>query len=110
MRETTINKEEDAFIYLIQWLRNPPPSVGYVTYGYEVYLPVENNIVLGQAREDLRREFREFTVLLKYWRDEAAHGRASHISDNEAFTSLAYLLRFAQFADAHWDELTREAS
>jgi hypothetical protein len=31
-------QEEDAFHYLIQWLRNPSPS-GYSTYGYEVYLP-----------------------------------------------------------------------
>ena len=56
------------------------------------------------------REFRGYTVLLKYWRDEAAHGKVSGISDNEAFTSLAYFLRFVQFADARWNELTGPAS
>ena len=70
----------------------------------------ESDIGLGQPREELKREFRRYTVLLKYWRDEAAHGKASGISDNEAFTSLAYLLRFVQFADAHWNELTGPTS
>ena len=62
--------------------------------------------VLGQARQELQREFRAFTILLKYWRDEAAHGKKSGIMDNEAYTSLALLLRFAQYAADHWDELT----
>jgi hypothetical protein len=66
---------------------------------------VENNIVLGQVRDELRREFRSFTSLLKYWRDEASHGKASKITDTEAYTSLALLLRFAQYVNDHWDEL-----
>lgn len=61
--------------------------------------------VLGQAKNWIKREFSAFTTLLKYWRDEAAHGRKSGIDDNEAYTSVALLLRFAQFADQHWDEI-----
>lgn len=35
---------------------------------------------------------------------------ASQIQDNEAFTSLALLLRFAQFVHEHWDEFTVDPS
>jgi len=63
-------------------------------------------MILGQLHEGVRREFLGFTTLLKYWRDEASHGRASNIGDNEAYTSLAMLLRFAQFAEEHWEQLT----
>lgn len=65
------------------------------------------SIVLGQAKETTRREFAGFMTLLKYWRDESAHGKASQISDNEAYTSIALLLRFAMFVRDHWDELVR---
>jgi len=44
--------------------------------------------------------------LLKYWRDESAHGIESKIQEEEAFTSLLLLLRFAQFADSRWQDLT----
>jgi hypothetical protein len=63
-------------------------------------------MLLGQSREQIQREFGGFTTLLKYWRDQAAHGKASGIADNEAYTSLAMLLRFAQFVNDNWDELT----
>jgi len=64
------------------------------------------NIVIGQAREQLKREFLGLTGLLKYWRDEASHGLATSISDNEAYTSLAMLLRYAIVVNDCWDELT----
>lgn len=64
------------------------------------------NIVIGQAIEHTKREFKGLTELLKYWRDEAAHGTASNISDNEAYTSLAMLLRYAMFVDKNWESLT----
>ena len=64
------------------------------------------NIVVGQANERIQKEFRGYAGLLKYWRDEASHGRASNISDNESYTSLALLLRFAMFAFDNWNELT----
>jgi hypothetical protein len=63
------------------------------------------NTLIGKAREQLVREFRGFTILLRYWRDEAAHGTASNIADNEAYTALAMLLRYAMFVSANWDEL-----
>lgn len=62
-------------------------------------------VLIGQAREQLKREFLGFLVLLKYWRDEASHGGPSRIGDNEALTSLAFVLRFASFVRDHWDEL-----
>ena len=62
--------------------------------------------LLGQERDQLKREFQGLTVLLKYWRDEAAHGKASLIGDNEAYTSLAMLLRFAKLVADNWPDLT----
>lgn len=50
--------------------------------------------------------FTELTALLNYWRDDAAHGTASEISEFEAYEAIARLLRFAHFASDHWDELT----
>ena len=64
-----------------------------------------SNAPLGQAKNHIRQEFLGYSGLLKYWRDEAAHGKASVISDNEAYTSLALLLRFAMFAHDNWNEL-----
>lgn len=65
--------------------------------------------LLGQANAFLRQEFNNLSVLLKYWRDSAAHGGAVSIKDNEAYTSLALLLRLAQFVDAEWESLTVSA-
>jgi hypothetical protein len=65
------------------------------------------SMVVGQAKEHIKREFQGLTELLKYWRDEAAHGKASQISDNEAYTSLAMLLRYAMFVNENWDDLTK---
>jgi len=63
------------------------------------------NLIIGKAREQLQREFRGFLALLKYWRDQASHGKATNITDNEAFTSLALLLRFAGWVNDNWSEL-----
>jgi hypothetical protein len=65
------------------------------------------NIIIGKARQQLQEEYRGYTTLLKYWRDEAAHGKPSGITDNEAYTALALLLRFATFVSDHWDTLTQ---
>jgi hypothetical protein len=64
------------------------------------------NILIGKARKQLQEDYRDVSKLLKYWRDEAAHGRASNIEDNEAFISLALLLRLSMFINDNWDELT----
>jgi hypothetical protein len=63
------------------------------------------NILIGQAVLPIQKEFRGLTVLLKYWRDDAAHGKPSKITDNEAYTSLAMLLRFAHFVNDNWNTL-----
>lgn len=64
------------------------------------------NIVVGQANSYLKREYQGYSNLIKYWRDESAHGKVSGINDNEAYTSIALLLRFAMFAKDNWEELT----
>lgn len=63
-------------------------------------------MLLGQARDRLKQEVLGFLALVKYWRDQASHGATANISDNEAFTSLALLLRFATYVDDWWSELT----
>jgi len=64
------------------------------------------NIVIGQASSHIQSEFRGYTTLLKYWRDNSAHGHKTGIGDNEAYTSLSMLLRFAIFTNEKWEELT----
>jgi hypothetical protein len=64
--------------------------------------------VVGQARQSIAGPFRNAAGLLSYWRDDAAHGLASTISEIEAHEALARLLRFAQFASDNWDELTHQ--
>ena len=64
------------------------------------------NLIIGKARKQLQEEFRAYSTLLKYWRDESAHGSVSDINDNEAYTSLAMLLRLCKFVDDNWNELT----
>lgn len=45
--------------------------------------------------------------LLKYWRDDAAHGEFCGLSEVQAFTSTLLLLRLAALADDNWDALTK---
>jgi hypothetical protein len=65
---------------------------------------VEN--VVRQARPGIADPFKSATGLLSYWRDAAAHGLASTISEIEAHEAVSRLLRFAQFATENWGELT----
>jgi hypothetical protein len=62
--------------------------------------------VVGNLRAALADPFRSAVSLLSYWRDDAAHGTASTISEIEAHEALSRLLRFAQFANDNWNELT----
>jgi hypothetical protein len=62
--------------------------------------------IVGQARTAIAGPFRSATGLLTYWRDDAAHGLTSNISEIEAHEALSRLLRFAQFANDNWTELT----
>jgi hypothetical protein len=61
--------------------------------------------LLAHVSEALRQEFNNLSILLRYWRDEAAHGKPSGIADNEAYTSLALLLRLAKFVGENWKGL-----
>lgn len=56
-------------------------------------------LLIGEETKHLERKFSELHTLLKYWRDEAAHGGKSNIGENEAFTALALLLRFSMFLE-----------
>jgi hypothetical protein len=62
--------------------------------------------IVGQAKPALAEPFRAATSLLSYWRDDAAHGLASTISEIEAHQALARLLSFAQFVTDNWAEIT----
>jgi len=62
--------------------------------------------VIGQAKEHIKREFIGFTALLKYWGDASAHGTETLVTDNEAYTSIALLLRYAALVKDSWSELT----
>ncbi len=64
-------------------------------------------LILGSQPDAVQNECRGYLSLLKYWRDLTAHGKASGITDGEAYTSLAFLLRFARFVNDRWNELTK---
>ena len=64
------------------------------------------NLVVGQTANPLKQEVLALTGLLRYWRDEASHGLLRDISENEAYTSLALLLRCAMFVHENWETLT----
>jgi hypothetical protein len=57
---------------------------------------------------------RRFTVLafdlLAHWRDEAAHGIVSNISELDAYHALTTLLRLAQFLSSNWTKLSGTAT
>ena len=65
--------------------------------------------IIGQSPRGIAEPFRSATGLLSYWRDDAAHGVKSTISEIEAHEALARLLRFAQFVTDNWDELMARA-
>lgn len=50
------------------------------------------------------------TSLLNDWRDIAAHGDAPIVGEEEAFTALMLLLRFARFAEERWSDITGSSS
>jgi hypothetical protein len=66
------------------------------------------NLILGKSDKKLQEEFKGYNALLKYWRDESAHGQTSKIIENEAYTAIAMLLRFALFTDRVWDDLVEK--
>lgn len=64
------------------------------------------NLLFGKARSEIELVVSNMNGLLKYWRDEAAHGMATGISEAEAFTALGLLLRVAMHVRKYWEEIT----
>jgi hypothetical protein len=59
-----------------------------------------------QQNSHVQGELATYTGLLNYWRDEAAHGAASSLSEEEGFVALLLLLRLGHFGDTRWREIT----
>jgi len=65
--------------------------------------------LFGQVPEQVRSQYRAHSSLLQYWRDESAHGTATNISANEAYTCLLQVLRLSHFISDQWQALTSPA-
>jgi hypothetical protein len=61
--------------------------------------------VVANAPTGVASQFQHACQVMQYWRDEAAHGTATTISEVEAHTSITQLLRLAQFTSDHWARL-----
>ena len=64
--------------------------------------------ILGSEPDNIQTECGGYLSLLRYWRDVTAHGWPSGITDGEAYRSLPFLLRFAQFVDDRWSDLPKQ--
>ncbi len=64
------------------------------------------NRLVGQIKNEIQTRFDSCLELLNYWRDESAHGVARSIGEEESFTSMLLLLRFAQLSSNEWDVIT----
>ncbi len=60
----------------------------------------------GQAQAHIRDDFQSYMELLKFWRDNAAHGAITNIAEEEAYLAIVNLSRFARFVEQNWDVLT----
>jgi hypothetical protein len=60
----------------------------------------------GRATSSVQRQFAAALHVLHYWRDDAAHGQQTTISEVEAYSAISELLRLAQFVSDQWTELT----
>jgi hypothetical protein len=63
--------------------------------------------ITGSLRQGLAEQFVTASAIIGYWRDEAAHGTRSAITELEAQASLNQLLHFAQLASDNWSALTQ---
>jgi hypothetical protein len=63
--------------------------------------------ITGGLRQGLAEQFVTVGGILSFWRDEAAHGMRTTITEGEAQASLAQLLRFAQMTSDNWVALTQ---
>jgi hypothetical protein len=76
---------------------------GYEGRGGKSYI---EKLLFSQQSNYVSKQLPDYTKLLTYWRNSAAHGADTNINEIEAFTSLLLLLRFAEFANKGWNELT----
>lgn len=63
--------------------------------------------VVGSVDRGLAEQIIVMSGVMGYWRDEAAHGTESSISEVQAQSSLAQLLRLAQIVSDNWQRLTQ---
>jgi hypothetical protein len=63
--------------------------------------------VLANCPEYVVREFLLHAGLIDLWRDQSAHASAGALGETEAFTNLRGLIKFAHFAEARWEHLTK---
>jgi hypothetical protein len=62
--------------------------------------------VVSGVSGGIAAQFQAALQVLHHWRDDAGHGTMTTISEIEAFASLTQLLKLAQFASDHWEQLT----
>lgn len=64
------------------------------------------NMIVGQSNAIVRNALVAFSNIISFWRDEAAHGRASPIDTANADEALRQLLHMCQWVDREWVALT----
>jgi hypothetical protein len=64
--------------------------------------------LLANQDGHITRNLPNYTSLLNDWRDVAAHGAAPEVGEEEAFTALLLLLRYARFAGERWHDITTQ--
>jgi hypothetical protein len=62
--------------------------------------------ITANLSSSLKQPVETAASILSYWRDDAAHGYVTEITEFSAHDALSRLLRFAQFIDRNWDQLT----
>jgi hypothetical protein len=62
--------------------------------------------LFGSQPDWMRTQFESHSDLIGYWRDQAAHGHQSGLTEAEAFSALGRLLRLAQFTADNWSAIT----
>lgn len=63
------------------------------------------NLLFGSKSNHIRSEVASGLDILKHWRDAAAHGSATNITETEANVALLLLLKFAEVTKSRWTEL-----
>lgn len=61
--------------------------------------------LLANQDSHISRNLPNYTSLLNDWRDVAAHSDALVVGEEEAFTALLLLLRYAKFAEERWNDI-----